>query len=78
MLKCYIKMLFKNLAKNEMAHAKKFWDLISKHGEKINKNIQKHNKQMVRYYATKYDFVNIIEILDRYGKKRIKGEKTDV
>ena len=35
-----IKMLFKNLAKNEMAHAKKFWDLISKHGLKQEKNIE--------------------------------------
>ena len=35
-----IKLLFKSLAKNEMAHAKKFWDLISKHGEKIEKNIE--------------------------------------
>lgn len=35
-----IKLLFKTLAKNEMAHAKKFWDLISKHGEKIERNIE--------------------------------------
>ena len=35
-----IKLLFKSLAKNEMAHAKKFWNLISKHGEKQEKNIE--------------------------------------
>ena len=35
-----IKMLFKSLAKNEMAHAKKFWDLISLHGKQEEKNIE--------------------------------------
>ena len=35
-----IQMLFKTLAKNEMAHAKVFFDLISKHGKNEEKNIE--------------------------------------
>lgn len=35
-----IQMLFKNLAKNEMAHAKRFWVLIAKHGGKPQENIE--------------------------------------
>ncbi|MBQ9792971.1 MAG: rubrerythrin family protein [Clostridia bacterium] len=35
-----IQMLFKTLAKNEMAHAKVFWDLIAKHSKEQQKNIE--------------------------------------
>ncbi len=35
-----IQMLFKYLAKNEMAHAKIFWDLIAKHSSQPQKNIE--------------------------------------
>ena len=35
-----IQMLFKNLAKNEMAHAKRFWGLIAKHGGGVQENIE--------------------------------------
>lgn len=35
-----IQMLFKTLAKNEMAHAKTFWDLIAKHTSEPQKNIE--------------------------------------
>ena len=35
-----VQMLFKTLAKNEMAHAKTFFDLISKHGPNEEKNIE--------------------------------------
>lgn len=35
-----IQMLFKTLAKNEMAHAKVFWDLIAKHSSEVQENIE--------------------------------------
>lgn len=35
-----IQMLFKTLAKNEMAHAKVFWDLIAKNSKEEQKNIE--------------------------------------
>ena len=35
-----IQMLFKTLAKNEMAHAKVFWQLISKHSNNEQHNIE--------------------------------------
>ncbi len=35
-----IQMLFKNLAKNEMAHAKRFWQLIAKNSKQPQKNIE--------------------------------------
>lgn len=35
-----IQMLFKTLAKNEMAHARVFWDLIAKYAKKPVKNIE--------------------------------------
>jgi len=35
-----IQMLFKNLAKNEMSHAKKVWQLLSKYGDEIQENIE--------------------------------------
>lgn len=35
-----IQMLFKGLAKNEMAHAKRFWELISKHSGDVQTNIE--------------------------------------
>ncbi len=35
-----IQMLFKTLAKNEMAHARVFWDLIAKHSKDVQKNIE--------------------------------------
>jgi len=35
-----IQMLFKYLAKNEMNHAKKFWKLISKYSDEVQKNIE--------------------------------------
>lgn len=35
-----IQTLFKGLAKNEMAHARIFWDLLAKHGTQPQKNIE--------------------------------------
>ena len=35
-----IQMLFKELAKNEMAHAKRFWELIAKHSGGVQTNIE--------------------------------------
>ena len=35
-----IQILFKGLAKNEMAHAKVFWDLLSAHATQPQKNIE--------------------------------------
>ena len=35
-----IQMLFKTLAKNEVAHAKTFWNLLKKHTQNVEKNIE--------------------------------------
>jgi rubrerythrin len=35
-----VQILMKTLAKNEMSHAKVFWDLIAKHSKEIQKNIE--------------------------------------
>ncbi len=65
-----IQMLFKTLAKNEMAHARVFWDLIAKHSKNTQKNIE---------IKAGYPFEDA-EIIDmiKYASNNEKSENTTI
>lgn len=65
-----VQMLFKELAKNEMAHAKRFWDLIAKHSGDVQENIE---------IKAGYPFEDgeLMELI-RYASNNEKSESTTI
>ena len=66
-------MLFKTLAKNEMAHAKTFWDLIAKNTNEPQENIE----IKAGYPFQDSELLEMIKFASNNEKSENKGKKND-